>query len=157
MGAELCDIWCREVQSRCWHLSALSTSWGAKGELHLVPHLPMAKWVMLVLSVPPCSSGILMEEQAAAGHMTLSCRPLSQALLPLTSADTGFPGGSGGKEPSCQCRRHKRCGFDLWVGKNPREGHSNPPQYSRLENAMDCSLVGYSPWGCKELDMTEAT
>ena len=22
-----------------------------------------------------------------------------------------------GKEPPCQCRRHKRCGFDPWVGK----------------------------------------
>ena len=25
----------------------------------------------------------------------------------------GFPGGTSGKEPTCQCRRHKRCGFDL--------------------------------------------
>ena len=23
-----------------------------------------------------------------------------------------FPGGAGGKEPACQCRRHKRHGFD---------------------------------------------
>ena len=22
-----------------------------------------------------------------------------------------------GKEPACQCRRHKRWGFDPWVGK----------------------------------------
>ena len=29
----------------------------------------------------------------------------------------GFPGGTSGKEPTCQCRRHKRCGFDPWVGK----------------------------------------
>ena len=29
----------------------------------------------------------------------------------------GFPGGTGGKEPTCQCRSHKRCKFDLWVGK----------------------------------------
>ena len=27
----------------------------------------------------------------------------------------GFPGGSRGKEPSCQYRRHKRLGFDSWV------------------------------------------
>ena len=25
----------------------------------------------------------------------------------------GFPGGAGGKEPTCQCRRRKRCGFNL--------------------------------------------
>ena len=24
----------------------------------------------------------------------------------------GFPGGASGKKPACQCRRHKRCGFD---------------------------------------------
>ena len=31
----------------------------------------------------------------------------------------GFPGGSDAKEPACQCRRHKRCGFDPWVRKIP--------------------------------------
>ena len=30
-----------------------------------------------------------------------------------------FPGGPSGKEPSFQCRRHKRRGFDPWVGKIP--------------------------------------
>ena len=28
----------------------------------------------------------------------------------------GFPGGAGGQEPACQCRRLKRWGFDPWVG-----------------------------------------
>jgi len=28
----------------------------------------------------------------------------------------GFPGGTSGKEPTCQCRRP---GFDPWVGKIP--------------------------------------
>ena len=37
------------------------------------------------------------------------------------TAETGFPGGTSGKEPTCQCRRHKRCGFDPWVWKNPLE------------------------------------
>ena len=31
----------------------------------------------------------------------------------------GFPGGASGKEPTCQCRRCKRCGFNAWVGKIP--------------------------------------
>ena len=31
----------------------------------------------------------------------------------------GFPGGTSGKEPSCQCRRSKRRGFDSWVKKIP--------------------------------------
>ena len=31
----------------------------------------------------------------------------------------GFPGGSDGKESTCQCRRCKRHGFDPWVGMIP--------------------------------------
>ena len=49
----------------------------------------------------------------------------------------GFPGGASGKEPACQCRRLKRRRFDPWVRKIPGEGHSNPLQYSCLENPMD--------------------
>ena len=30
-----------------------------------------------------------------------------------------FPGGTSGKEPVCQCRRHKRWRFNPWVGKTP--------------------------------------
>ena len=33
--------------------------------------------------------------------------------------DMGFPGGTSGKEPACQCRRLKRCGFDPWFKKIP--------------------------------------
>ena len=33
--------------------------------------------------------------------------------------DMGFPGGTSGKESTCQCKKHKRCRFSLWVGKIP--------------------------------------
>ena len=42
-----------------------------------------------------------------------------------------------GKEPTCQCRRHKRHGFNHWVGKIPGKGDGNLLQYSCLENPMD--------------------
>ena len=32
---------------------------------------------------------------------------------------SGFPGGTSGRELAYQCRRHKRCTFDPWVGKIP--------------------------------------
>ena len=38
----------------------------------------------------------------------------------------GFPGGTSGKEPTRQCRRHKRCRFDPWVGKIPWSGAQQP-------------------------------
>ena len=42
------------------------------------------------------------------------------------------------------------------LGRSPGEGHSNPLQYSCLENPHgQMSLVGYSPWGRKESAMTE--
>ena len=49
----------------------------------------------------------------------------------------GFPGGASGKEPACQCRRHKKLRFNLWIGKIPWRGHGDPIQYSCLENPMD--------------------
>ena len=35
--------------------------------------------------------------------------------------DVGFLGGTCGKEPTSQCRRYKRLGFNTWVGKIPLE------------------------------------
>ena len=55
----------------------------------------------------------------------------------LTVINMGFPGGATGNDLTCQCSRCKRHGFDQWIGKTPGEGHSNPLQYSCLENAMD--------------------
>ena len=50
----------------------------------------------------------------------------------------GFPGGTCGKERTCQCKRCKRRGFNPFVGKIPVEGgHGNPLHYSCLENSMD--------------------
>ena len=41
-------------------------------------------------------------------------------------------------------------------GRSPGGGHGNPLQYSCLENPHgQRSLVGYSPWGHKESNMTE--
>ena len=66
-------------------------------------------------------------------------------------------GGASGKEPTCQCRRHKRCRFDLWVRKIPWR-RAWQLQYSCLVNPSgQRSLAGYSPWTRKELDMTEVT
>ena len=42
------------------------------------------------------------------------------------SASMGFLRGTSGKEPYCQCKRHKRCGFDPWDGKIPRRRSWQP-------------------------------
>ena len=60
----------------------------------------------------------------------------------------GFPGDSDGKESTCK-------GGDLalipGLGRAPGAGHGLPLQSSCLENCHgQKSLVGYSPWSCKE-------
>ena len=48
-----------------------------------------------------------------------------------------FPGGTVGKEPTCQCRRCKRLGTIPGSGRSPGGGHDNPLQNSCLKNIMD--------------------
>ena len=51
-----------------------------------------------------------------------------------------------------------RHGFDLWVKKIPwRKAWQPTPVFLPGKYHGQRSLVGYIPWGCKELDMTEAT
>ena len=68
----------------------------------------------------------------------------------------GFPGGASGKEPVCQCRRHKRHGFNSWVGKIPwRRVWQHTPIFLPGESYGQRSLASYSPQGSKESDKTE--
>ena len=60
------------------------------------------------------------------------------------------------KESACQCRRCKRHRFDPWVGKIPwRKKWKPTPVLLPGKFHGQRSLVGYSPWGHKEADMTE--
>ena len=70
----------------------------------------------------------------------------------------GFPGGASGKQPACQCRRRRRCGFDPWVGKIPWRRTQQPtPVFLPGESHRQRSLVGYNPQSCSESDTTEVT
>ena len=51
----------------------------------------------------------------------------------VQGAKENFPGGAGCKEPARQRRRLKI----PELGRSPGGGHSNPLQYSHLENPMD--------------------
>ena len=68
----------------------------------------------------------------------------------------GDPHISAGKESACQRRRLKRYGFHLWVEKIPSswKRQHTPVFLPRIFHGKS-NLVGYSPRGGKELDMTE--
>ena len=64
-----------------------------------------------------------------------------------------FPSGSDDNESACNTGD---LGLIPGLGRSPGGGHGNPLQYSCLENPHgQRSLVGYSPWGRRESDMTE--
>jgi len=51
-----------------------------------------------------------------------------------------------------------RHGFNPWIGKIPRRKAGEPtPVLLPGESHGQRSLVGYSPWGHTESDLTEAT
>ena len=65
----------------------------------------------------------------------------------------GFPGGASGKEPTCQCRRHKRPGS----GRSPGEENGNSLQYSCLKNPMDRGIWQAIVHSITKSQTTEAT
>ena len=61
-------------------------------------------------------------------------------------------GCSVGKEPAWQCRRHKRCGFSLWVGKMPwRKKWQPAPVFLPRKFHGQRILEGYSPWSLQRV------
>ena len=67
-----------------------------------------------------------------------------------------LPGGASGKELACQCSRCKRHRFDPWVWKIPWRRQWQPtPEFLPGESHGQRSLVGCSPWGCRESDTTD--
>ena len=64
-----------------------------------------------------------------------------------------FPGGSDGKSV---CLQWGRPGFSPWVRKIPwrRKWHPTPVLLPGKSHGQR-SLIGYSPWGNKESDLTE--
>ena len=66
-----------------------------------------------------------------------------------------IPGWLRGKESARQCRRHR---FNPWVQKIPWRRKWQPtPILLPGKSHGQRSLVGYSPWSCKESNMTEHT
>ena len=69
------------------------------------------------------------------------------------SYNLGFPGGSDGKESTCNAGD---LGSIPQLGRSPGEGQNNLLQYSCLKNPHgQRSQVAYSQWSCKESDTTE--
>ena len=72
--------------------------------------------------------------------------------------DLGLPWWLRGKESACSAGEAGDEGLIPGLGRSSGGGNGNLLQYSCLENPhRQRSLVGYCPWGHKELGTTEAT
>ena len=79
---------------------------------------------------------------------------MSADLTRTKQSPAGLPWGLSGKESACQHRSR----FDILVRKIPWRREWRPtPLHVYEEIHRQRSLVGYSPWGHKESDMTEHT
>ena len=100
----------------------------------------------------------IKDERKKKGSLTWSIS--LSAFLPFFYFQTifpGFPGGTSDKETTCQCRRHKRRGFDPWVRKIPLKRAWQPTAvFLPRESNGQRSVAGYGPWGRKEPDSTHA-
>ena len=109
--------------------------------------LKYRKWVSLVAQL--VKNPRAMQAQFSSWVRKI---PWRRDRLP-TPVFLGFPGGSDGKEFTCN---RGNLGSIPVLGRSPGEGNGHPLQYSCLENFQgQRSLEGYSSWGRKELDMTE--
>ena len=104
------------------------------------------------VSHPPVRHSCLILQMRKLGF--LKGKPvLLETRITLTSdgPSGGFPGGTSGKEPACQCERCKRRRFDPWVRKSP---------WSRAWQPAPACLPGESQdrgaWGLQSMGSNRA-
>ena len=100
-----------------------------------------------VKSFPPRDTGTRARQESVK-----QCPPFEVSRRVEVSPKP-LPGGSNGKGSACNLGDS---GLIPGSERYPGEGNDNPFQYCSLEKSHRWrSLVGYSPWGHKELDTTE--
>ena len=78
------------------------------------------------------------------------CTVDMQEIFAKLCVSLDFPGNSG-KEPMCQCRKHRRRGFYPWVEKEMEEEMASTPVFLPGKSHGQRSLADYSPWVCKRV------
>ena len=136
-------IYCsKEVSEHVFWNIQITWYWNGKGDVQMFTHFTRAPvfweercWVIPICTSVPCDFYSMVWVEILHPVRFLGKQEKKRI----------FTGGTSGKEPACQRRKHKRCGFNPWIRKIPGGGHGNPLQDSCLENPHgQRSLVGYS-------------
>ena len=117
--------------------------------------MPSRKLFKYGVMWPPWNSERFMETKLTSWY-NLHFEVENLALHHLSHL--AWPRWHSSKEYSCQCRGCKKCEYNPWVRMIPWSREWKPsPVFLPGKFHRRRSLAGYSPWGCKESDMTEHT
>ena len=142
-------LWQASTQQACWGCDTQTQGTGQAVPLRFCSQVGFCNVVQFLHSWAHSS--------VSSNTRRIFFNPFISIFFKLKYIVDHFPGATSGKEPVCQ-PRYKRRGFNSWVGKIPWRRKWQPtPVFLPGEPHGQRSLADYSPWGCKELDTTEAT
>ena len=137
-----------------WEMQVQSLGWDDPVEKEMATHSSILAWKIPWTEEP----GGLWFMESLGYDLVIKPPPPPFLFLVRNTSHLGFPDGTSGKEPACQCRRCKKCGFNSWVGKILwRKAWPPTPVFLPGESLGHRRLVGYSTQGLKELGTTEVT
>ena len=112
----LCSLyWVAPLQPPCTYLLCLSQFWSPVPGAVWTPsaaHLSSETLHQTTTAAPVWTPSLSQSQYLKLGNHCFS----TEAVFKENHAKANFLGRSY-KESACQCRRHKRCEFDSWVGK----------------------------------------
>ena len=125
-------VWCQEQKAK----NILEESERFSSNHKKVPIFPdpwgyLNPQLLLRKTNPRCSNIFL---QSGLGKFKVSVAGRRNTKWDIS---VDFAGGTSGKESSCQCRRHKRPGYNPWVRKTPWRRAWQPIPVFSLEHPMD--------------------
>ena len=84
------------------------------------------RWSGILISLRKCVPAIYLKKRNKAFLLISTISLVFSWINNLLEDSEVFPGGSSGKTTHLQYRRHKRQGFNRWVGKIPRRRKWQP-------------------------------
>ena len=103
-------------------------------------------------------AGVILGRDCRGRYGILTNKFRKQGAPEYLGADkphVGFPGGSVVRIPPANAGDTRDVGLIPVLGRSPGEGHENSLQYSFGKSHGQRSLLGYSPWGRSQTQLSD--
>ena len=132
----------RMIALQCCVAFCQSTTWISHKYMYVSSLPPTEKLFIMIWLKPLTGLAALDKDDFMSGPQP--SQTLRSGIRDGFGWRKGFPCSSVSKESACSAGDP---GSIPGLGRSPGEGNGNPLQYPCLENLMERSLVGCSPWG----------